>query len=136
MLSHQRELSLMKALKNPTQLDVRVCSQGRAQGILTLDDGVTTQDTRTDVQFYFDGSVISYTVTRVAPVAVQLESSHVTTIVFYGITQAPSEVTNLVTGETVPSTNVFWQEDLMKLTVSGLNINVINGDLDTEVPFL
>lgn len=63
-LAHKRELSLMKAINNPIILDVRVDQQRKAEGLLTVDDGITTMDTRSDISFEFDGNILSYTVTK------------------------------------------------------------------------
>ena len=89
MLAHKRELSLMNAINNSMSLEVRLDAASKASGKVTLDDGVTTKDTRSDVKFIFDGFTLSYEVIRTPTVAVELKSSHVSTVIFYGVTQSP-----------------------------------------------
>ena len=136
MLDHQRELSLMQAIDNPMALEVRVDEKGEAAGKLTLDDGITTMDTRSDVAFTFKQNVLSFEVTRLPVVPVAMKSSHVSIVVFYGIKLSPKSIFNMVTGKTISHSEIVYDSVHEKLIVENLDIDVVKSSLDVSVEFL
>jgi len=136
MLDHQRELSLMQAIDNPMALEVRVDEKGEAAGKLTLDDGITTMDTRSDVAFTFKQNVLSFEVTRLPVVPVALKSSHVSIVVFYGIKFSPNSIFNMITGKTISHSEIVYDSVHEKLIVENLDVDVVKSSLDVSVEFL
>lgn len=117
-------------------LEVRVDAKGDAAGKLTLDDGITTMDTRSDVTFIFKKNVLSFKVTRFPAVPVAMKSSHVSTVIFYGIDSQPESIVNIITGETIPDFKIVYDSVYAKLIIESLDVDVLTSSLDESVKFL
>ena len=126
----------MQAIDNPMALEVRVDKKGEAAGKLTLDDGITTMDTRSDVAFTFKQNVLSFEVTRLPVVPVAMKSSHVSIVVFYGIKLSPKSIFNMITGKTISHSEIVYDSVHEKLIVENLDIDVVKSSLDVSVEFL
>lgn len=103
ILLHQKELSLLNAIKNPIGLELYLGARAEAFGQLYLDDGDSfeyqTQRAKTLVHYHFHDNVLS--AVKALPDDFVFDGASqklITDVTIFGNQFVPSSVTDLATG--------------------------------------
>ena len=126
ILDHRRELSLLRAIKNPLALEIFVDEKQTAAGQLTTDDGWSTKDQKDKYEFTLtEAGLLSYQTSTDSNYGGEVSIDKIT---LFGIRSKPSKISAHEDYDRVITDYVYVGEtQTLTITSLGLIAKLTNG---------